>query len=100
MPSGIEPLLQGETNMLKVAKVPPATNATKVAMPLREACPIEGRVALVSAERMDKTLLVPIENPSARRFAKPRTRITVDESAAPATLEITTNVVTIPSFAP
>jgi hypothetical protein len=34
------------------------------------------------------------------RFAMPRIRITDEDIAAPATLAITTTVVTMPSFAP
>ena len=76
------------------------TKAANVAKPFRDASRRPGRVAAVIVERAARTLLVPIEKPSATRFAIPRTRMTVGDIAAPATLEITTSVVTIPSLAP
>ena len=76
------------------------TNAANVAIPLRDASTRRGLVAAVAVDRLARTLLVPMENPSAIKFARPSTRITVGDIAAPATLEITTRVVTIPSFAP
>jgi hypothetical protein len=37
---------------------------------------------LCASERRDRTLLAPIEKPSARRFAKPRMRTTAGDSEA------------------
>ena len=79
---------------------PARTNAAKVALPVREASSKGGRVAAVRVERTESTLLTPIENPSAIRLAIPRIKTMLEESAAPEILAMTTNVVTIPSFAP
>lgn len=79
---------------------PAATNAVKVANPLREARPRDGRVAAVIIDLMESTLLVPIENPSARRFGTPNMSMTLVDIAAPVMLAITISVVTMPSFAP
>jgi hypothetical protein len=40
-----------------------------------------------------------MEKPSATRLAKPRMRMTVDDSAAPVTPDTTARVVMIPSLA-
>ncbi|MEA5407077.1 hypothetical protein VB773_05445 [Haloarculaceae archaeon H-GB2-1] len=45
-------------------------------------------------------MLIPIENPSASRFATPRTTTIEGASDAPATPATTANVVTMPSLAP
>jgi hypothetical protein len=79
---------------------PATTNAAKVAVPMRDASSKRGRVAAVRVERTESTLLTPIENPSAARLAIPRIKTMLEESAAPEMLAMTTNVVTIPSFAP
>jgi hypothetical protein len=72
-----------------MGKSPAMTKAANVANPLREAFASEGR-APVTTERIESTLLVPIENPSANRFAVPSTMIAVVDIAAPVTLAITT----------
>jgi hypothetical protein len=41
-----------------------------------------------------------MEKPSARRFEKPRMRITVDDSDAPTTPDTAASVVMIPSLVP
>lgn len=79
---------------------PAETKAAKVALPVREASRKGGRVAAVRVERTESTLLTPIENPSAIRLATPKIKMMLEESAAPEILAMTTNVVTIPSFAP
>src|SRR3989344_8288437 len=85
----------------KRGSAPATTNAAKVASPScaaeRERTPGSAPAASCS-DLSERYFDAPIENPSAKRLAMPRTMMTVDEKPAPAAQETTANVGMMPSL--